>query len=274
MPVDPIVLLPNASTRRIIGYPIIATALVFAFAAGTIGVIIAVALVAGYVALYVKLGTARLVIDEAGVEHKGAFSTKKIRWDEVKRYRFVSIDPTANMHASGGGLVGVLAVVAIKAMQGKGGNRRFKQGRMTLHGDGTHKVVLSSRFKGCDAALDFAFAQLHPRLSGGTQYGDLSFDGNTLRHHKKGELSIAEIAAVEIGSNGIITIRKVGKRLAWASTVMSRLDNPVILFDRLADRSIKVDMSQEVFLPHPTIQLLSTAASARANLPRATIHKS
>jgi hypothetical protein len=37
VPVDPIVLSPNASTRRIIGYPIIATALVFAFVAGSLG---------------------------------------------------------------------------------------------------------------------------------------------------------------------------------------------------------------------------------------------
>ena len=273
MPVEPITLLPNASTRRIIGYPIIATALVFAFVAGTIGIVIALALVAGFIALYIKLGTARLVVDETSVTHVGTFSTKKIRWDEVKRYQFVSIDPTANMHATGGGLIGVLAVVAIKAMQGKGGNRRFKQGRMTLHGEAGHKLVLSSRFKDCDAALDFAFAQLHPRLAGGTQFGDLSFDGTTLRHRKKGELSIAEIAAVEIGANGIITIRKVGKRLAWASTVMARLDNPVLLFDRLADRSIKVDMSEEVFLPHPTIQLLANAATARANLPKAVVYK-
>jgi hypothetical protein len=273
VPVDPIILQPNASFRRIIGYPIIATALVFAFAAGTIGIIVAVALVAGYVALYVKLGTARLVVDETGVEHKGAFSTKAIRWDEIRRYRFVSIDPTANAHAAGGGLIGALAIVAVKAMQKKGGNRRFKAGRMTLHGDGTRKLVLSSRFKGCDAALDFAFAQLHPRLTGGTQFGDLAFDGHALRHVKKGELSISEIESVIVSADGTVTIRKVGKRLAWANVPMARLDNPVILFDRLTDRSIKVDMSEEVFLPHPTIQMLATAASARANLPKAVVHK-
>lgn len=270
----PIVLHPNASFRRIIGYPIIATALVLAFVAGTLGVIIAVALVAGYVALYVKLGTARLEVDETGVVHKGAFSSKAMRWDEVRRYRFVSIDPTANAHAAGGGLIGVLAVAAVKAMQKKGGNRRFKAGKLTLHGDGTRKLVLSSRFKGCDAALDFAFAQLHPRLAGGTQFGDVAFDGTTLRHVKKGELTIGEIEAVIIGADGTVSIRKVGKRLAWANVPMGRLDNPVILFDRLADRSIKVDMSEEVFLPHPTIQLLSTAAAARANLPKAVVYKS
>ncbi len=268
-----ITLSPNASSRRMIGYPVIAIALVFAFVGGTVGVVIALALVAGYVALYIKLGKARMFVDENGVEHHGAFSTKQLRWDEVTRYRFVSIDPTANVHATGGGLIGALAVAAVKAMQGKGGNRRFKAGRLTLHGQGKHKVTLTSRFKGVDAALDVAFTQLHARLAACTQFGDLAFDGNALRHHKKGELSIAEIASVNVNSNGTITIRKIGKRLAWANVQMARLDNSVLLFDRLADRSIQVEMSQEVFLPHPTIQLLAVAASARENLPKAVVHK-
>lgn len=274
MPVEPIVLRPTASFRRIIGYFVIPIALIMAFAAGVAGIVIATLMIAGYVALYIKLGSARLTVDETGVEHKGAFSTKKIRWDEVRRYRFFSIDPTANAHAAGGGLIGALAIAAVKAMQKKGGNRRFKAGRMTLFGDGTHKLVLSSRFAGCDAALDFAFAQLHPRLSGGTRFGDLSWDGTTLRHVKKGDLAISEIESVNIGADGNIAIRKIGKRLAWANVPMLRLDNPVILFDLLADRSIEVVMSEEVFLPHPTIELLATAASARANLPKAVVHKS
>ncbi|CAN5872410.1 hypothetical protein BH11MYX3_BH11MYX3_10980 [soil metagenome] len=268
-----ITLFPNASNRRIIGYPIITTALVFAFLGGMVGVIIALALVAGYVALYIKLVTARMFVDETGVEHAGAFSSRRLGWDEVTRYQFVSIDPTANVGAAGGGLIGALAVAAVKAMQGKGGNRRFKAGRLTLHGQGKHKLTLTSRFKGVDAALDLAFTQLHHRLAGCTQFGDLSFDGNALRHRKKGELSIAEIASVNVTANGTVTVRKVGKRLAWANLPMARLDNPILLFDRLADRSIQVDMSQEVFLPHPTIALLATAASARANLPKAVVHK-
>lgn len=274
MPVDPVVLVPTKTTRRIIGYPLIAIALVLAFAAGKLGVILAIAIVAGFIALYVKLGKARLVVDETGVEHRGIFSTTKIRWDEVRRYRFVSIDPTANAHANGGGLIGALAIAAVKALQTTGGNRRFKAGRMTLFGDGAHKVTISSRFQGCEAALDFAFAQLHPRLAGSTQFGDLAFDGTTLRHVKKGELTIGEIESVYVGADGNLGIRKVGKRLAWATVPMLRIDNPVILFDRLADRSIKLDMSEEVFLPHPTIQMLANARAARANLPKAVVHKS
>lgn len=274
VPVDPVVLLPSATARRIIGYCLLPIALILAVVGGKVGVVVALAIVAGYVALYMKLGTARLVVDETGVEHRGVFSTKKIRWDEVRRYRFFSIDPTANAHAAGGGLIGALAVAAVKAMQKKGGNRRFKAGRMSLFGDGNRKVVISSRFKDCEIALDFAFAQLHPRLAGGTQFGDLAFDGTALRHVKKGELAISEIESVNVGSDGTISIRKIGKRLAWANVPMLRLDNPVLLFDRLTDRSIHVAMSEEVFLPHPTIQLLTAAATARANLPKAVVHKS
>lgn len=274
MPVDPIILEPKSSLRRLVGFLVIPFALLIAGVGGKVGIVIAVAMIAAYVALYIKLGTARMRIDETGVEVKGAFSTKKMGWHEVRRYRFVSIDPTANAHAAGGGLVGALAVAAVKAMQKRGGNRVFKAGRMTLFGDGTRKLVLSSRFKGCEAALDFAFAQLHPRLYGGTQFGDLAFDGNTLRHAKKGELGVSEIESVIVSGNGIVAIRKIGKRLAWANVPMLRIDNPVLLFDRLTDRSIRVDMSEEVFLPHPTIQILASAATARANLPKAVVHKS
>ena len=271
---EPITLLPTKTARRIIGYPIIALALVLAFLAGTTGIIVAVALVTGYVFLYIKLGSARIFIDDVGVTHQGVFSTKKIRWDEVRRYRFVSIDPTANAGAgAGGGLIVILAIAAVKAIQKKGGNRRWKAGRLTLHGDHNYKVAITSRFADPDAALDRAFTELHARLGGGTEFGALSFDGNVLRHSKKGELTLPEIESVIISGNGMISIRKVGKRLAWASTTMARLDNPVLLFDRLADRSIKLDMSQEVFLPHPTIALLANAATARANLPKAVVYK-
>lgn len=268
----PITLVPTARNRRLIGYPLIALALALAFLGGIIGVVVAVGLIAGYVALYIKLGAARIILDDAGVTRIGMTGTKKIRWDEVKRYRFISIDPTQNMHASGqGGLVAVLVIAAVKAVQAKGNNRKFKAGRLALHGEAGHAVVITTAFKGAEEALDFAFAQLHPRLAGGTSFGDLSFDGNTLRHHKKGELSIAELDSVVIAPSGIVTIRKVGKRLGWASTTMARLDNPVLLFERLVDRSVRLDMADGVFLPHPTIALLADAATARANLPKAVV---
>ena len=273
MAFEPIVLTPGASLRRLLLFLVLLCVAPIALLGGIVGKIIALAVFGAFVALSIKLSKARMVVSIDGVEHRGAFSTKKIRWDDVRRYRFVSIDPTSNAHAAGGGLIGVLAVAAVKAMQAKGGNRKFKAGRLTLFGDGKHKVVITSRFKGVDAALDVAFAQLHPRLANTIDFGDLSFDGHVLRHKKKGELSIAEIESVNVGANGYIYIRKIGKRLAWATVMMGSLDNPIVLFDRLNDRSIKVDMSEEVFLPHPTIAMLANAATARANLPKAVIHQ-
>jgi hypothetical protein len=269
---EPIVLKPGASLRVLVGVLVFLFAAMFAAVGGVVGKLIAIAMVVGFIALAIKLAKARVIISVDGVEHRGAFSTKSLRWTDVTRYRFISIDPTANAHAAGGGLIGVLAVAAVKAMQAKGGNRKFKAGRLTLFGQGNDKVVVTSRYKGADAALDVAFAQLNPRLANCTQFGDLSFDGNVLRHAKKGELSIAEIDYIGVSSNGMIHVRKVGKRLAWATVQMARLDNPIVLFDRLNDRSVRVDMSEEVFLPHPTIQMLINARQARANLPKAVVH--
>jgi len=272
---QPIELRPVGSLRNLMILLVLLCLAPIAIIGGVIAKVVCAVILAATIAFAVKLAKARLIVTPDGVEHRGAFSTKSMRWREVMRYRYVSIDPTANAGAAGagGGLVGVLAVAAVKALQGKGGNRRFKAGRLTLFGQGTDKLVLSSRWKGVDAALDVAFAQLHPRLAHVTQFGDLMFDGSVLRHRKKGDLTIAEIECVTVSGNGVISIRKVGKRLAWATVAMARLDNPIVLFDRLNDRSIKVDMSEEVFLPHPTIQMLANAAHARMNLPKAVAIK-
>lgn len=269
----PIELRPAGSLRNLMILLVLLCLAPIAIIGGVVAKVVCAVILAGAIALAVKLSRARILVTPEGVEHRGAFSSKSMRWTDVTRYRYVSIDPTANAHAAGGGLVGVLAVAAIKAMQAKGGNRRFKAGRLTLFGQGNDKVVLTSRWKGVDAALDLAFSQLHERLANVTQFGDLTFDGQVLRHVKKGELTIAEIECVIVSSSGIVSIRKVGKRLAWANVAMGRIDNPIVLFDRLNDRSIKIDMSEEVFLPHPTILMLANAVQARMNLPKAVVLK-
>src|SRR3954462_10352607 len=132
---EPIILTTTASTHRILGYPLIALALILAFAAGIKGAFIAAAIVAACVWFYIKLGKARVTLDATGVTREGMFGTTSIRWDEVKRYRFLSMDPTQNMHAAQGGLIVALAIAAAKAIAKKPNNRVMKAGRLTLHGD-------------------------------------------------------------------------------------------------------------------------------------------
>jgi PH (Pleckstrin Homology) domain-containing protein len=271
----PITLLPTGTTRRIIGYPVVATALPLIAFAHVTGLVVGVALIAAYIALYIKLGKARLELDAAGVTARGAFSTRSIRWDDVQSYTFSSIDPSANMNGAAGGLVGALAVAAVRALQKSPGHRMFKGGRLTLRGrDGTKLAVPAGKYHGLIDALDGVFAELHARIGpAATSFGDLSFDGKRLRHVRKGELEVSEIDRIVVASTAAISIYKVGKRFAWASTHMTRTDNSMLLFERLMDRSVKLELAPGVFLPTPTLALITHAAATRSALPQATVHK-
>lgn len=268
-------LLPTGTTRRIIGYPVVALALPLMVFAHVAGIVAGAALIAAYIALYVKLGRARLELDAGGITENGAFSTHSMRWDDVQSYTFVSTDPSANMNGAAGGLVGALAVAAVRALQKNPGHRMFKGGRLTLRGrDGNKLTIRAGKYHGVIDALDGAFAEAHKRIgAAATSFGELSFDGKVLRHVRKGELEVTEIDRVAVSSVGAISIYKLGKRFAWASTHMTRIDNSVLLFERLADRSVKLDLAAGVFLPTPTLALITQGAATRSALPKATLQK-
>jgi hypothetical protein len=268
-----IILRPTGLTRRVIGYVAVPFALGIC-AAGPIGIAVGVATLAGYVALCLKLGSARLIVDGEGVSTQGAFLTRRLRWEQIERYSYVSLDP--NNHGAVGahtGVVGALLVAAVSSLQKKPAHRRFSSGKLVLYGAG-QAVKIGPGYHGLPPALDQIFAQVHPRLPASMSYGPLSFDGDSLTHYKAGKLTIAEIEKIVVGDTGTISIRKVGKRLAWATVPMAKVDNVMLLFERLIERGIDVQMSQVVFLAGPTLQLLETATLARASLPAAKVHRS
>jgi hypothetical protein len=268
-----IILRPTGFTRRVIGYAAVPFALGIC-AAGPIGIAVGVATLAGYVALCLELGRARLIVDGEGVAVQGAFSTRRLRWEQIERYSYVSLDP--NNHGAVGahtGVAGVLLVAAASVLTKKTGHRTFSSGRLVLYGAG-QAVKIGARYQDLPPALDQIFARIHPRLPPSTAYGLLSFDGTTLAHAKAGALTIAEIDKVIVGDTGEIVIRKVGKRLSWATVPMAKVDNVMLLFERLIARGIEVQLSQAVFLAAPTLQLLAAATTARASLPAARVHRS
>jgi hypothetical protein len=237
--------------------------------AAIIGLVVATV---GYLALYIRLGARHLILDREGVEVRGLASTQRMAWNEIERYSFVSTDPHSTAGVQGG-LAGVLVVAAIKAMNKGPANRTFKAGRLLLRGRG-RQLKIGPRYKDIDQGLERVFAELHPRLASSTQFGDIAFDGATLHHTKKGALSITELDKVVVTSMGTITIRKIGKRLGWATVSMARVDNALLLFERLADRGAVIDMANAVFLPLPTLGFLTHVKSLRAGLPQARIQKS
>lgn len=226
-------------------------------------------------ALAIRIGRRRLIVTREGVEVRGLFGDRRIAWSAVSSYSFISIDATNQAAYAQGGLVAVLVVAAVKAMRKKPQNRKFKGGRLVLQGQDGAKVTVSPWFRDIDAGLERIFAELHPRLNAitGAQFGKLTFDGHTLGHASKGALALHEIEKVVVTPNGVVSIRKVGKRLGWASVRMSAISSSLLLFERLAQRGVVVDMSDAVFLPLPTLGLLSQLKAARENLPQARIQR-
>lgn len=226
-------------------------------------------------ALAIRIGRRRLIVTRDGVEVRGLFGDRRIAWSAVSSYSFISIDATNQAAYVQGGLVGVLIFAAVKALRKKPQNRKFKGGRLVLHGSDGQKVAIAPLFRDIDQGLERIFAELHPRLNAitGAQFGKLAFDGYTLSHASKGALALHEIEKVTVTPNGVVSIRKVGKRLGWASMRMSAISSSLLLFERLAQRGVVVDMSAEVFLPLPTLGLLSQLKAARENLPQARIQR-
>jgi hypothetical protein len=226
-----------------------------------------------YLFLFLRLGAGRLIVDRDGVEVRGLTATRRIAWTEVQRYSFVSVDPNARGGYGQAGLAGVLVIAAVRALSKAPANRTFKAGRLVLRGQGA-PLKISPRYRDVDQALERIFAELHPRLQASTQFGDLSFDGGTLHHVAKGALSLSELDKVVVSPAGTITVRKIGKRFAWATVAMARIDNSLLLYERLADRGVVIEMSKAMFLPLPTLGLLTRVAAVRAGLPQARIQKS
>jgi hypothetical protein len=223
----------------------------------------------------VRLGRRRVIVDREGVEVRGVLGDRRIAWSAVTSYSFVSIDTTNQAYYAQGGLVAVLIVAAVKAMRKKPQHRKFRGGRLVIHASDGTKAKIAPWFRDIDQGLERIFAELHPRLEAttGTDFGKLAFDGHTLSHPSKGALSLPEIEKISVSPNGVVSIRKVGKRLAWASVRMSAITSSLLLFERLAQRGVIVNMSDTVFLPLPTLGLLSRLTAARESLPQARIQR-
>ena len=179
------------------------------------------------------------------------------------------------MYVGGGGAAGVLIVMVAfavaKAIKKSAGNRKFSLGAMKLVGRDGQTIKLDLRYKNVDAALDRCFDELHTRMQDRPRdYAPFSVSAAEVTHAKKGPLALAEIEKVNV-TGGRISIKKRGKRLAWATVSMRSMKNAMLFVDDLAERGIVIDAQSEVFVPVPVLAKLRAAASRHAALPQAKI---
>lgn len=219
----------------------------------------------------------KVTINSEGITRSGMFGSKTIAWDEISHYRYWSTNQQAGYYGGGqGGLVAVLVVAAIfaaaKALKkDKGMNRTFSLGGIKLFSKDGRALTLDTQFKDVDIALDRCFDELHPRMKGREQnYAPFTVTAQEVSHAKKGSLALAEIEKVIVGG-GQVTIKKRGKRLAWAKSAMRSTNNTMLLVEDLSERGVVVDANAEVFMPLPLIGKLSAVRSRHANLPSAVV---
>ena len=217
----------------------------------------------------------RLIIDDRRVVAKGFFGTSVVPWDEVDHYRYWSLGQQGVYVAGGGGLAGVvivaIAFAVAKAVRKAPGNRQFSLGGMVLVGKDGQKIKLAQHYKGVAGALDRCFDELHARLRERPRdYAPLTVTAAEVIHDKKGPIALAEIEKISV-TGGRISIRKRGKRLAWANVSMRSMKNAMLFVDDLAERGIVIDAQDEVFVPVPVLAKLRAAASRQSAMPVAKV---
>ncbi len=267
----------SVGTRVALGFILLLVALPVALLGKTIGLVIALAVTAGFVALCIAMGKRRLFVDERGVTAKGMSSQKQLAWDDVDHYTYWSMDQQA-VYVNGGqaGAAGAIVVVLIFAIaramrKSKAQHRRFTQGRLTLVGrDGT-QIPLDARYRDVALALDRAFAEIHPRLrQRALDFSPMALTDTELRHAKKGAIGLADIEHITVG--GVqVAIKKRDKRFSWASSHMKKVKNVMLFVETLAERGLVVKASADVFMPAPVIDKLRIASSRQAAMPAARI---
>lgn len=238
--------------------------------------VIMVLLGAGYIWLIVRLAGRRMWIDERGIRTKGAFGTSELAWDQVSHYTYWSMGQQA-VYAGQAGLAGALVVglvLLIARAVGKGDkNRKFTQGRLTIFGVNGERVHVDRRYKKVTEALDVCFHELHGRLrTRPRNYAPFTLSDTELVHAKKGPIGLADVEKVDC-AQARLSVRKRGKRLAWAGVQMKNVNNVMLLVEDLAERGLVVNAQHEVFVPPPVLTKLLEAASRQAALPRAEIRR-
>ncbi|MDB4958829.1 MAG: hypothetical protein JWO36_6398, partial [Myxococcales bacterium] len=151
-------------------------------------------------------------------------------------------------------------------------NRRFQLGRLEIVTRDRRNLAISARYKNVGEAIDFAFTELHERLRSAPRrdYDPFVLAATELTHTKKGQIGLADIEKIKV-ANCSLSIRKRGKKLAWASVHMKNLTNGMLFVEDLAERGIVVDAASGVFVPPTVLDKLRAATARQQALPQARI---
>ncbi len=257
-------------TTIILLLPIAAIGLASKVVAGVLGV----ATVAGAAWLVKSAKRIALEISPAGMTQHRRLCSSSVAWDDVAHYRYLSGKHNAGAAGGQAGLIGVLVVAAVQAAAERKDvpNRVFRLGSLKVFSrNGGKPVVIGTQFQHAGAAIEAAISHLHPRLTARPSYAPFSFDGNVLRHQKKGDIAFADIEYVAV-AGFTVSVKKRDKRLMWANVLMAKMDNCLLFLEQLSAAGVIVKPASEVFIPGPILQLVQQTAARHKALPQARVH--
>jgi hypothetical protein len=246
---------------------------VMAILSKAVAVILGLATVGVAAWLIVSNKRISIEMDSRGITQHRRSSSSTMAWDEISHYRFWSSKQQSGAGYGAGGLIGVLVVAAVNAARssGKDPNRSFQLGFLRLFGNsGTAPISITPNYAESVDMLERAFAELHPRLAARPTFGDFALQPQLLRHKKKGDIAFADIEHISIAGYNL-SVKKRDKRLMWASSQMSKVDNSMLLLEQLAAAGVVVKASSEVFVPQPVLNLFQQVAARHAALPQARV---
>jgi hypothetical protein len=187
--------------------------------------------------LWTGLARRRLLIDEHGVSVRGMLGRRAFAWDEIRHYTYWA--------------------------------GRYGNVELVLRDHDGRWMLLDARYRDIRAATARIIAELHARYGERATFAPFSLEDEGLRHMRAGLLRWKDLEVVKLDRQEPQRMRvlKRGKALAWVSTLLSEVENSVLLLERLGERGVAIEL--------PPAQLVTTRLremlAARAALPRAQV---
>ncbi len=198
--------------------------------------LVCLAAFAASVLAWLRLRRRRLVLDERGLEVRGAFRDTAIAWDDVSHYFYWSTAAHGGFHAFGG--------IAIAVGEARG----FEYGALEIVTRAGLRAALDPRYPDCRPLLEQAFAELHDRLrERPSDYAPFTLTATELSHDRAGALSLDEIRRVDLQRQCLV--RPANKLLAWVRVPTSRIRNPMLFVEELLARGVQASVASGIYIP-------------------------
>jgi hypothetical protein len=261
---------PTWGLRRTLGafflLPILAPLAVFGPRSAAAYVLSALGL-ACYLGLCVALGRGKLTVDDAGLARHGLFDVRRVPWREVSHYTYATgirkLTFWDNSDFSDWLLDRFVRFVT----------RRFR-GRLVIHLHSGEPFPLDGDAYHLEPALDDLTARLHAVLGPrGDRFDPLTLEADAIVHASGARLSFLAIHHISI-DHCLRFFRDDSDDLddAALTVPLADLRNGLLLIQRLAERSLPLELDADATLPPALVRALADARARQKALPRAAVH--